>query len=85
MVVFLPPHLCEAPHTLGNPEEKASGFPRSHLRSPAMKLSLDEARTLIEVGEDATPEEIKTKYKRLALKWCEGITCRASKCMIPTA
>ena len=47
-----------------------------------MKLSLDEARTLIEVGEDATPEEIKTKYKRLALKWCEGITCRASKCMI---
>ncbi len=37
-----------------------------------MKISLEESWALLDVGPDAAPEEIKTKYKKLALKWCEG-------------
>ena len=34
-----------------------------------MKITMEEARALIGVGPEATPEEIKSKYKKLALQW----------------
>ncbi len=34
-----------------------------------MKISIEESRAILEIGPEATQEEIKTKYKRLALKW----------------
>ena len=36
-----------------------------------VKMTREEARALIGVGPEATPEEIKSRYKKLALQWCD--------------